>query len=213
MSVTTDSHTIKQRARCFNIDSSKLESSDRLLLAAIDLISERGYNGVTTLEIATAAGLSEKTLFRHFGSKQKLLEAAFDRYHYAEEMKRIFENKLKWELEEDLFIISKSYHEIMNRNRKLIQISIKDEAQMPGFKERLQQHPLQLLEFLTNYFNTMSEKGKLRLTDARMQAFTFMMSQYGAFVNDLDGGKNYPDIALEPFIETSVKLFARALTP
>ncbi|WP_213653323.1 TetR/AcrR family transcriptional regulator [Paenibacillus vini] len=195
------------------IDTSKLGSSERLLLVAIDLISERGYNGVTTQEIATAAGLSEKTLFRHFGSKQRLLEAAFDRYHYAEEMRKIFEEKLSWELEKDLLRISKTYHEVMNRNRKLVQISIKDEAQMPEFKERLHRHPLQLLEFLTSYFNTMSEKGKLHLTDPRMQAFTFMMSQYGAFVNNLEAGKNYPRIALEPFIEESVRMFARALTP
>ncbi|MNJ75368.1 hypothetical protein D3C77_724550 [compost metagenome] len=70
-----------------------------------------------------------------------------------------------------------------------------------------------MLEFLTNYFKAMSEKGKLRLTDPRMQAFTFMMSQYGAFMNDLETGRNYPDIALEPFIEESVIIFARALTP
>lgn len=197
----------------FIIDISKLGSSERLLLVAIDLISERGYNGVTTQEIATAAGLSEKTLFRHFGSKLKLLEAAFERYHYAEEMRKIFAEKLSWELEKDLLTISKTYHEIMNRNRKLLKISIKDETQMSGFKERLLRHPLQLLEFLTNYFNTMSEKGKLRLTDPRMQAFTFMMSQYGAFMNDLEAGRNYPDIALEPFIEESVRMFARALTP
>ncbi len=195
------------------MDISKIGSSDRLLMAAIDLISYRGYNGVTTQEIAAAAGLSEKTLFRHFGSKQKLLEAAFERYHYAEEMKKIFAEKLVWELEEDLLVISRAYHEIMNQNRKLVQISMKDEAQMPGFKERLQQHPLQLLESLTNYFIAMSQKGKVRLTDPRMQAFTFMMTQYGAFVNDLEAGKNYPDIALERFIEDSVKTFARALTP
>ncbi|WP_127494002.1 TetR/AcrR family transcriptional regulator [Paenibacillus glycanilyticus] len=195
------------------MDISKLGSSERLLLVAIDLISERGYNGVTTQEIATAAGLSEKTLFRHFGSKLKLLEAAFERYHYAEEMRKIFAEKLSWELEKDLLTISKTYHEIMNRNRKLLKISIKDETQMSGFKERLLRHPLQLLEFLTSYFNTMSEKGKLRLTDPRMQAFTFMMSQYGAFMNDLEAGRNYPDIALEPFIEESVRMFARALTP
>ncbi|WP_248929818.1 TetR/AcrR family transcriptional regulator [Paenibacillus hamazuiensis] len=195
------------------MDTTKLGSSDRLLLAAINLISERGYNGVTTQEIAAAAGLSEKTLFRHFGSKQKLLEAAFDRFHYAEEMRKLFEEKIVWELETDLLTVSRTYHEIMNRNRKLIQISTKDEIQLPGFKERTMQHPLQLLEFLTDYFILMAEKGKMIRTNPRMQAFTFMMSQFGAFVNDLEAGKNYPDIALEPFMQESVKIFARALTP
>ncbi|MGO4270438.1 TetR/AcrR family transcriptional regulator, partial [Paenibacillus sp. TAF58] len=143
------------------MDSSKLRNSDRLLLAALNLIAAKGYNGVTTLEIATEAGLSEKTLFRQFGSKQKLLEAAFDRYHYAEEMKKLFSEKLVWDLEEDLLLVSKTYHEIMNRNRKLTQISLKEEGQLPGFRERTHKHPLQLLEILTNYFITMSEKGKM----------------------------------------------------
>src|SRR5262245_56203566 len=130
-----------------NSTSSKIGSSDRLLLSALNLIAEKGYNGVTTLEIATAAGLSEKTLFRHFGSKQKLLEAAYDRYHYAEEMKKLFAEKLEWELETDLLLITKTYHEIMNRNRKMIQISLKEDGQLPGFRERTQKHPQQLLEF------------------------------------------------------------------
>jgi TetR/AcrR family transcriptional regulator, mexJK operon transcriptional repressor len=195
------------------MDSKNLRSSDRLLLAAINLISERGYNGVTTQEIAAAADLSEKTLFRQFGSKQKLLESALDRYHYGEEMRKLFKEKLVWELEEDLLTVCRTYHEIMNRNRKIIQISIKDEVQLPGFKERTQQHPLQLLEFLTNYFITMTEKGKMIRTDPKMQAFAFMMAQYGAFMNDLEAGKNYPNIALEPFMQESVKIFARAFAP
>ncbi|WP_028608608.1 TetR/AcrR family transcriptional regulator [Paenibacillus harenae] len=194
------------------MDDSKLGVSDRLLLAAINLISEKGYNGVTTQKIAAAAGLSEKTLFRHFGSKQKLLESAFDRFHYAEEMRKFFEEKLVWELEIDLLTVCRTYHEIMNRNRKLIQISTKDEAQLPGFKERILQHPLQLLEFLTDYFIGMAEKGKMICTNPRIQAFTFMMSQYGAFVNDLESGKNYPNIELETFMQESVKIFARAFS-
>lgn len=40
--------------------SNNLSSDDKLLLAAIDLIAEKGYNGVSTKEIAAAAGLSEK---------------------------------------------------------------------------------------------------------------------------------------------------------
>ncbi|GAF14120.1 transcriptional regulator, TetR family [Bacillus sp. JCM 19046] len=195
------------------MEQSKLSSSDRLLLAAINLISEKGYNGVTTQEIASAANLSEMTLFRHFGNKQKLLESAFDRYHYAEEMRHLFKNKLVWELEKDLLTVSKTYHDIMNRNRKLIQISTKDAFQLPGFKEKIQQHPLQLLDFLTNYFEKMIENGKMIHSDTRMTAFTFMMSQYGAFVNDLDRETNYPDIKLKPFIYESVQIFARAMTP
>lgn len=194
--------------------SSKLGSSDKLLLAALHLIAEKGYNGVTTLEIATAAGLSEKTLFRHFGTKQKLLEAAFDRYHYAEEMKKLFAEKLVWDLERDLLLVCTTYHEIMNRNRKMIQISLKeDEGQLPGFRARTQKHPQQLLEILTNYFIEMSEKEKIVTTNPELHAFTFIMMHFGAFMNDLDAQKSYPGITLAPFVQESIQLFARALRP
>jgi AcrR family transcriptional regulator len=190
----------------------KQGSAEKLLRAAIDLISEKGYHGVTTQEIALAADLSEKTLFRHFGSKQNLLESALERFQYAEEMRMLFNEQLVWEVETDLLAISRKYHDIMNRDRKLIQIAIKDEVHIPGFKERRLQHPRQLLTFLTDYFITMSEKGEITCSNPTMQAFTFMMAQYGAFINDLEAGGNYPGIGLEQFIQENVKIFVRSLT-
>lgn len=193
--------------------SNNLSNDDKLLLAAIDLMAKKGYNGVSTQEIATAAGLSEKTLFRRFGSKQNLLETAFDRFHYAEEITNLFNEKLVWDLQTDLLLISRTYHEIMNRNRKMIMISIKEEGNLPGFRERTQKHPRQLLEILTNYFRVMYEKGKLIRTDSELQALSFMMLNFGAFMNNLDSNDNFPTVSLESFIMESVQTFTRALTP
>ncbi|MGK9250557.1 TetR/AcrR family transcriptional regulator [Paenibacillus humicus] len=190
----------------------KQGSAEKLLRAAIDLISERGYHGVTTQEIASSAELSEKTLFRHFGSKQNLLETALERFQYAEEMRVLFDEQIVWELEIDLLAISKKYHAIRNRDRKLIMIALKDEVHIPGFKERRLQHPRQLLTFLTDYFIAMSEKGKIACPNPIMQAFTFMMAQYGAFMNDLEAGTNYSGISLDEFIQENVKIFVRSLT-
>ncbi len=191
----------------------KLSSTDKMLLAAIDLIAEKGYNGVTTQEIAAAAGLSEKTLFRHFGSKRNMLEMAFDRFHYAEEMTKLFNEKLVWDLQTDLLLISRTYHEIMDRNRKMIMISIKEEGNLPGFRQRTQSSPKQLLDILTKYFTAMYEQGKLIQTNPEVQAMAFMLMNFGAFLNDLDGKTNFPFVPLAMFIEESVKTFTRALAP
>ena len=48
----------------------------RLLAAAATAFAHRGYHGTATAEIAAAAGVSEPTLFKYFGSKQALLVAA-----------------------------------------------------------------------------------------------------------------------------------------
>ncbi|MFD7523745.1 TetR/AcrR family transcriptional regulator [Paenibacillus chitinolyticus] len=195
--------------------SSSSSSSDKLLLAAIDLIADRGYKCVTTKEIAAAAGLSEMTLFRHFGSKQNLLETAFDRFHYAGEMQKLFAEKLVWELETDLLLISRTYHDIMNRNRKMLQISLKESGSLPGFREKTQRHPRQLKEFLTGYFVKMAERGKMISTNPELQAVSFMWMNYGAFMNNRDGwGEGtFAEIPLDDFIRESVKVFTKALAP
>lgn len=47
-----------------------------LMRAGLELLAERGYKGTTTHAIAARAGVSEVTLFRQFGSKKALLQAA-----------------------------------------------------------------------------------------------------------------------------------------
>ncbi len=49
---------------------------DQLLAAAARVYAEGGYHGATTRRIASAAGVNEITLFRHFGSKDALLREA-----------------------------------------------------------------------------------------------------------------------------------------
>jgi len=190
-----------------------LSSDDKLLQAAIDLISRKGYNGVTTQEIASAAGLSEKTLFRKFGSKRNLLETAFERYHYGQEMTRLFEEKLTGELTADLILVSRTYHDLMIRNRKLITISVKENDHLPGLREITSKHPKQFLDVLTKYFTVMTEKGKMVAGDPELRAISFMMMNFGAFMNELDSKEIFPSVTLDDFIEESVRIFARALTP
>ena len=47
--------------------------SQRILRAAIEVIAERGFNGASTSEIARRAEVAEGTIFRHFKTKQLLL--------------------------------------------------------------------------------------------------------------------------------------------
>lgn len=58
-------------------------SRERLLAAAARLLEEVGFAGTTTRRVAEEAGLSEVTLFRQFGTKERLLAEAV-RAHGAE---------------------------------------------------------------------------------------------------------------------------------
>jgi AcrR family transcriptional regulator len=51
---------------------------DRIVAAAVDLFSERSFDGATTREIATRAGVTQPLLHYHFRSKEELWHAAVD---------------------------------------------------------------------------------------------------------------------------------------
>jgi AcrR family transcriptional regulator len=48
---------------------------ERLVLAAVDLFSEQGYDETTVTQIAERAGVTKSTFFRHFPDKRELLVA------------------------------------------------------------------------------------------------------------------------------------------
>src|ERR1700712_2088684 len=50
----------------------------QLIETAIELFSKRGFAGTTTKEIATAAGVTEAMVFRHFATKQDFYKAILD---------------------------------------------------------------------------------------------------------------------------------------
>ena len=48
-------------------------ASERLVVAALELFEERGYENTTVIEIAERAGLTKSTFFRHFPDKREVL--------------------------------------------------------------------------------------------------------------------------------------------
>jgi AcrR family transcriptional regulator len=48
---------------------------ERLVLSAVDLFTEQGYDATTVAQIAERAGVTKSTFFRHFPDKRELLVA------------------------------------------------------------------------------------------------------------------------------------------
>lgn len=51
---------------------------ERILEAAVQILSDPSRSGATMVDVARAAGVSEPTLYRHFGSKARLYEELDD---------------------------------------------------------------------------------------------------------------------------------------
>ncbi len=50
-------------------------ATERLVVAAVDLFTEQGYDATTVAQIAARAGVTKSTFFRHFPDKRELLVA------------------------------------------------------------------------------------------------------------------------------------------
>ncbi|CCQ15883.1 TetR family transcriptional regulator [Rhodococcus sp. AW25M09] len=50
-------------------------ATQRLVVAAVDLFNEQGYDATTVAQIAERAGVTKSTFFRHFSDKRELLVA------------------------------------------------------------------------------------------------------------------------------------------
>ncbi|MEU5741533.1 helix-turn-helix domain-containing protein [Streptomyces tendae] len=50
-------------------------AAERLVVAAVDLFNEQGYDATTVTQIAQRAGVTKSTFFRHFSDKRELLVA------------------------------------------------------------------------------------------------------------------------------------------
>jgi AcrR family transcriptional regulator len=56
---------------------------DRILEAAEQLFSARGYSGVSVRDVAERAEVKKASVFYHFGSKPELFQRVLDRYYTA----------------------------------------------------------------------------------------------------------------------------------
>jgi TetR/AcrR family transcriptional regulator len=62
----------------------EVRSNDRILLKALELFSERGYDATSVREICEAAGVTKPTLYHFYGSKEgvyrAIVEGALERF-------------------------------------------------------------------------------------------------------------------------------------
>ena len=71
--------SIRGSRAMYTKSTSTLSSHDRILSSAKQLFAQNGFENTSTVAIAREAGTSESQLMKHFGSKQGLLVAIFDR--------------------------------------------------------------------------------------------------------------------------------------
>ncbi|WP_052807446.1 TetR/AcrR family transcriptional regulator [Risungbinella massiliensis] len=170
------------------------DTQTRLLDAALDLIEREGIRGTTTQKIAEKAGVSENTLFRHFGSKKKLLTEALRR-----ETEILGKNVFSYtdNIEEDLESFISKYLLFIQKFSRVLPVIY---AELPRYPEyaTLLDAPKKELENIAAFLEHYQQKGYLH-NESPVKALAALIGPlvFGAMLQrlspDLDALPNATD--------------------
>jgi AcrR family transcriptional regulator len=185
---------------------------ERLLDAAFQVCSERGLHGATTREIAEAAQVNEVTLFRHFGNKEKLIAAVFQRAVAAQAEFLSEAEPDANDLQRDLTRYAERYNELLTTNEALIRTLIGEARRHPDeARQMICDAAKPMRERLMSYLRAAQKAGSVRrpfdLAPA-IDAFTGMLL---AGMLRRTALSLYFDYSVDDYIHTVVELFLRGI--
>ena len=155
------------------------DTRERILAAALELFSERGFAGTNIRELSASLGMGKSSLYRHFESKEAIWNALLDEMiayydaHFGSSehlppVPESLEGLVQMTMQMADFTI---HDEKIVMTRKLLSIEqYRDERA----KALASKHFLTgLTDMFTQLFAAMMDRGLLRRDDAHMLAFAY----------------------------------------
>jgi AcrR family transcriptional regulator len=150
-------------------------TKQRLLDATLKLISEKGYLGSTTREIAQEAGVTELTLFRHFGTKEKLFEALLRTHTFLPRLKELLPELDGLSYGDSLRLIATRFLLSLKERKSLVKIMYSEVTTYPEkIKKLYNKFADDLRLTLASYFRGLQKKGLLRTVSPELAAQLFL---------------------------------------
>ena len=155
------------------------DTKERILLKALELFSQKGYEGTNINELMESVGLVKSAMYRHFDSKEEIWNALLDRLiAYYED---------RFGSPERLPPVPDSSEELLAMTMRMVNFTVHDETVVMTRKlltieqfrdERARKlatkHFLTgLTEMFTPVFSGMMDKGLLRRDDPELLAFSY----------------------------------------
>jgi AcrR family transcriptional regulator len=154
--------------------------------AAYEIFSINGYARTTTRSLASAAGITEVTLFRHFGNKENLFTAVIERYA-GSTLAGELEAQFTGEYRSDLTNLGKQFICIALKRSKIMRLMFCEADHFPELAQALALNTRQFRQMLSHYLTQQIEEGKIKKinTEAAAQAFWGMILSYSLIVDTL----------------------------
>jgi AcrR family transcriptional regulator len=197
----------------------RLSSSDRkrqILDVASDMFARHGFDGVTTRQIADAAGITEAIVFRHFATKDDLYWEVLSAKCTPDEVKKQLEEKLGSDAEPFEIFTDIARH-VLNRNlrdpaksRLLLYSGLENHRLSQKF---FKTYISEWYELLASYIRRQITSGKFRDVDPVLAARGFIgMVFHHYLVQELYGGARYQSYNIEEVSHTMAGLWLSGIS-
>ena len=183
--------------------SARMSAPDRraqLLDIALNLFSEKGFDGATTKEIAARAGVNEAIIFRHFPTKQALYQAVLEFKFACPELDNwLAEARASMDRNDDLRLfraiaaaIIESYSGDPRLERVMLFAALEGNSQA---LEHYRSFSLPLFELLRDYITRRQREGALAGYDpgAILSAIAGMAQRYAMYTRMFGFRTEYSD--------------------
>lgn len=185
------------------------DTRGRILQAASDLFSQKGYAGTTTRAIAKKAGVNEVTLFRHFGSKENLAREIMNQFGGLAIAENL-ESHLSGNYRKDLLLIGGMMLKVMTERNEAMRMAICESNNFPEFREIVAENPRQLRQMLARYFQNMMKKKEIHAGHPELLAQAFLGMFFSTTV--LQGfllDNLQPEVGPDEIVSQFVEIFVR----
>jgi len=185
----------------------------KLLEATLELISSKGYHGATTREIASRAGVSELTLFRRFGKKERLFEEMIRSFTFLPRLKDLIQEMEDKPLEEGLKNIGVRFLQTLRLRRSLVRILLTEISRYPRQVRTIHQQMIDnQARTLEDFLEKRKGRGEIRPLDMNLPAYAFFRILFMSFLHEsILAERNMNDDRIEFIVDEVVETFLNGI--
>jgi len=147
-------------------------AKDKIIKAAAELFEEKGFNGVTTKEIATKAGVSEVTVFRNFETKRALFSEILKLVRHPYKVHQYLTESATYDLETDVKATAELMLTTFEKNLPLMRMVFHDHGSHME-RKRVENRDHAAKACVHEYFEKMHEMGKISVPPNMAMRFLF----------------------------------------
>jgi len=193
--------------------TAKISTRERILKASFELLSEKGFAGSCTREIAQRAGVAEVTIFRHFTNKENLFRQTTQRHSSIPALETVIPTILDKPINEGIPILVDAFLTRMSDNRSWIRVFQMELQRDPEvFRPECQRLLDGLYRVCSSYFSQVLRNGSSICCDPLLASKIFVMLCYGFFqVEEIQLGNSCKSTNNQPVVDAIIKMLCKGI--